>query len=177
MPKSKSVKNMSVSELVEARKGYMDKVKDIDEVLGEAAKALGTSPISPLTPPLSVAPASRSRVGSYDPAFGPRDNYEGPVAAQVAVSTEAPVVAPRPNNTPDQSSGFTIFDADAFARKQAEADSQYLVDNPGVPVPPEFDFNNEEVSNEIDSIKEQLELAKSNEGDTKADTGEQSGSD
>lgn len=166
MPKSKSVKNMSVSELVEARKGYMDKVKEIDEVLGEAAKALGASPVLPYPSPAAVP----TRPGSFDPAFGPRDNYQQPVAAQVAVATEAPVVAPRGGNTPDQSSGFTIFDADSFARQQAKADEQYLVNNPGVPVPPEYDFNNEEVSSEITSIKEQLELAKNNEGDSETDT-------
>jgi hypothetical protein len=167
----KAYKNMSVSELVKERAELAEKIQKIDEVLGAAVEAVGVKVVDPAIKQ-AVLPIkyNRSSTGGYDPAFGSPDNYKQPVGAQVAIGNEAPIVPPRPNNNPNQDSGFTIFDADSFARKQAEADQQYLVNNPGTPVPPEYDFASEEVSSEIDALKEQISKGLKNEGDTESDT-------
>ena len=168
---------MSVSELVKERAELAEKIQKIDEVLGVAVDAVGVQVVDPaksggVRHTASPVTYSRPAIGNFDPAFGAPENYQQSAGAQVAVNTEAPIIAPRPSNAPNQDSGFTIFDADAFARKQAEADQQYLVNNPGVPVPPEYDFASEDVANEIKDLKEQIAKGLNNEGDIGADTKE-----
>ncbi len=166
----KAYRNMSVTELVSARKELAEKIGQIDAILAKAVEAVQNAGVAS---PVSYNRPSVGPGGGYDPAFGNPNNYGQPqqgLAAQVAVSNEAPIMAPRPGNAPDQSSGFTIFDADAHARKQAEADQQYLVNNPGAPVPPEYDFNSEQVSSEIASLQQEIANSKANEGDTPTDT-------
>lgn len=146
---------MSVSELVSTREEYMEKVKEIDTILGEAVKAIGAiAPTSPLQRP-SIARPAVPITPSYDPAFGPR---EMPIANdQISIGTEAPIIPQRPGNSPDQSSGFTIFDAEAAARQQAEAEEQYLVDNPQVAEQaPQYDFENDDIIQEIGDIKSKI---------------------
>lgn len=160
----KAYKNMSVAELVKERTELAEKIQKIDEILGAAVNAVGVKVVSPSS--ISSPVNYRSSL-SYDPAFGPATNYTQVASApQVAISNEAPVIPPRSGNTPNQDSGFTIFDADNFARKQAEAEQQYLENNPGTPVPPEYDFASEEVANEISSLREQISKGLSNEKDT-----------
>lgn len=167
MTRRKAYKNMSVSELVKERAELAEKIQKIDEVLGVAVEAVG---VIHTTPPSTYNRPNVSN--SYDPAFGSPGSYQQPLGAQVAVSNEAPIMTPTSGNAPNQDSGFTIFDADAFARKQAEADQQYLVNNPGVPVPLEYDFGSKDFTNEINSLKEQISKGLNNERDTGADTEE-----
>ena len=164
----KAYKNMSVNELVTARKELAEKITQIDNILAKAVEAVQSAGVRHTASPVTY---NRPSIGSYDPAFGSPSNYqpEQNLSAQVAISNEAPIISPRPNNAQDQSSGFTIFDADAHARKQAEADHQYLVNNPGVPVPPEYDFNSKEVVNEIQTLRKQISNSKTNEADTTTD--------
>jgi len=167
----KAYRNMSVTELVSARKELAEKIDQIDAILVKAVEAVQNAGVRHTASPVTYnRPAAG---GNYDPAFGNPINYSQPqqgLAAQVAVSTEAPVLTPRLGNTPDQSSGFTIFDADMHARKQAEADQQYLVNNPGAPVPPEYDFNTEQVSNEIASLQQEIANSKADERVTGTDS-------
>jgi hypothetical protein len=160
----KAYKNMSVSELVKERAELAEKIQRIDEVLKVAVEAVGIKHTS------SQAAYNRTSVSNYDPAFEYPENYQQSIGApQVAIGNQAPIIPPRGGNTPNQDSGFTIFDADSFAREQAKADQQYLVNNPGSPVPPEYDFASEEVTNEINTLKEQIVKGLKHEGDTGAD--------
>lgn len=159
---------MTVSELVEARKDHMSKVKEIDEVLGEAVKAIGgiqtKLPLAP-SPVRQYTPGPVPSVSSYDPAFGPPDRGG---ASTLSVGTEAPVMRPPQRNAADQSSGFTIFDAEAAARQQAEAEEQYLVDNPQVAQQvPQYDFDSEEIVQEIDDLKSKIKKQTDNQESSK----------
>jgi len=163
----KAYKNMSVNELVTARKELVEKMAQIDAILGKAVEAFGAIPANKHSMPTSLLPNAHS---NYDPAFGNPSNYQqtqAPLGAQVAMSNEAPVMTRPQSNALNQDSGFTIFDADAHARKQAEteAEQQYLVQTPGVPVAPEYDFNNDQISSEIASLREEISNSKINEGD------------
>ena len=157
---------MSVSELVSTREEYMEKVKEIDTILGEAVKAIGAiAPASPIQR-ASIARPAVPITPSYDPAFGAR---EMPIANdQISIGTEAPVIPQRPGNSPDQSSSFTIFDAEAVARQQAETEEQYLVDNPQVAQQvPQYDFDSEEIVQEIDDLKSKIKKQSNNRESSK----------
>jgi len=124
---------MSVTELVKAREELVEKMTQIDEILGQAVQAVGAVQQS----------AYKPIVGTLPPAFNSnpfREQGGRPMAAQVAISQEQPRVTPPAANAPDQSTAFSIFDAETYnAQVEAgivtpEGQQNYLVDTPGRPV-------------------------------------------
>jgi hypothetical protein len=149
--RKKTYKNMSVGELVAARKELSSKIEQIDSILNQAVEAVGTLKLS--------TNKTLERTGyKIDPAFEPAINSSNYLNAQVAISKEAPIIPPVSRTAADQSSGFSIFDAEAAAREQALAEEQYLKSQGDVTsVEESFDFDNEEVSKEIESLKENIQ--------------------
>jgi hypothetical protein len=145
--RKKAYKSMSVSELVAARKELLIKMEEIDSILVKAVEAInGVKQIS-----------NRNYPTNSDPAFMPAYNSLTQ-QNQVAVSTEAPIMAPVNRTAPDQSSGFSIFDAESFAQQQAKAEEEYLASNPSTVVENvDFDFDNFAVKKEIENLKEGIE--------------------
>lgn len=146
--RKKAYKSMSVAELVAARKELAVKMEEIDSILGKAVEAI--SGIKSLN-------TSYKYSSSNDPAFRPAYNNITP-SNQVSVSTEAPIMAPIAANAPDQSSGFSIFDAESFAQQQAKAEEEYLANNPSTVVENvDFNFDNSKIEKEIESLKKGIE--------------------
>ena len=145
--RKKAYKSMSVSELVAARKELLIKMEEIDSILVKAVEAInGVKQIN-----------NRNYSTSSDPAFMPAYNSSVP-QNQVPVSSEAPIMAPVNRTAPDQSSGFSIFDAESFAQQQAKAEEEYLANNPSTVVENvDFDFDNSAVKKEIENLKEGIE--------------------
>lgn len=145
--RKKAYKSMSVAELVAARKELLIKMEEIDCILVKAVEAInGVKQIN-----------SRNYSTNSDPAFMPAYNSSVP-QNQVPVSTEAPIMAPVNRTAPDQSSGFSIFDAESFAQQQAKAEEEYLANNPSTVVENvDFDFDNSAVKKEIENLKEGIE--------------------
>jgi hypothetical protein len=141
--RKKLYKSMSVSELVTARKELLFKMEEIDSILVKAVEAInGVKPIN-----------NKSYSTNSDPAFMPAYNTSVQ-QNQVPISTEAPIMAPVNRTAPDQSSGFSIFDAESFAQQQAKAEEEYLANNPSTVVENvDFDFNTEDVAKEIKNLK------------------------
>lgn len=147
--KKKSYKTMSVSELVNARKELVLKMEEIDSILVKAVEAI--QGVKPLMSPKNTNNSYSS--GYSDPAFRPSINTQS-LNAQVAVSNEAPIMKPADRLAPDQSSGFSIFNAEEYAQEQLKAEEQYLVENPtSVVENVDFDFNTEDVTKEIENLK------------------------
>ncbi len=145
--RKKAYKSMSVAELVAARKELLIKMEEIDSILVKAVEAInGVKQIN-----------NRNYSTNSDPAFMPAYNSSVP-QNQVPVSSEAPIMAPVNRTAPDQSSGFSIFDAESFAQQQAKAEEEYLANNPSTVVENvDFDFDNSAVKKEIENLKEGIE--------------------
>jgi hypothetical protein len=145
-PRKKAYKFMSVSELVASRKELSAKIEQIDAILNEAVEAV------------SNIPRMKNRHitmqnSSIDSAFAPQ-TYS---VNQVPISKEAPVLDPISRTAADQSSGFSIFDAESAAREQARAETEYIQNHKEITVPTDsFDFNEEDISKEIESLKENI---------------------
>lgn len=123
---------MSVTELVKAREELVEKMTQIDEILNQAVAAVGA--VRQQQVPRPMAPMYNSN----DPF---REQGGQALSAQVAMSREQPRVAPVANNAPDQSTAFSIFDAESYnadveAGRIDPNGPQYLVDTPGQPVNP-----------------------------------------
>lgn len=140
--RKKAYKFMSVSELVTTRKELASKIEQIDVILNQAVQAVGQ------TTTLKNRHITMSKQ-NIDPAFVPA-NYS---VDQVPVSKEAPVLSPIARTAADQSSGFSIFDAESAAKEQAYVEAQYLKSNSTDSIEDAYDFNSDEVSNEIESLK------------------------
>ena len=138
MTRRKSYKNMSVTELVKERKGLVEKIIQIDKILGEAAKAVNSvyQPVNNQEYNTGVIPVASNDI------------------QQVSVSSDAPQMQPVTRNSPDQSSGFTLFDTESYVRQQHEAANKYLEENPNTP--PEFNFNEVNVKEEIEHLAKEV---------------------
>lgn len=163
-PKKKTVrrkayKNMSVNELVNARKELSDKINQIDIILSQAVEAVKNTGIK-TNPSYNNYNYNKS---SYDPAFGNPNNYIPKTNREVLNNASG-------LNNIGQDNTFTYFDVDSYTKNQEQQEQQYLAENPSIKVPVEYDFNNEEVDNEIASLKEQINNSKNNEGDSGTDT-------
>ncbi len=115
-PRKKAYKTMSVSELVACRKELALKIEQIDAVLNEAVEAISATGA---TRNLKTNYAVRS---NSDPAFAERSTNIN----EVSITREAPTLPPISRTAADQSSGFSIFDAESAAKEQALAEEQYL---------------------------------------------------
>lgn len=145
-PRKKPYKNMSVSELVAARKELATKMEQIDIILNEAVQAIGN------VKNINNVRTNINKQNSYmDPAFAINTSS---LEAQVAINTEAPILPMVARNNPDQSSGFSIFNAEAAAQEQAKAEEEYLANNPSVDST-EY-FNDELISKEINELKNEI---------------------
>jgi len=142
MIKKKSYKTMSVSELVAARKELIEKTYQIDCILNTAAEAVKSSTSS-------LYSRNSSLSSSNDSPFQPRYTDKN----QVTISTEAPSIPRVAPNSLDQSSGFSVFDADSYVSQQLQQDSS---PNPDLSSSVEFDFNSLAVSSEIESLKQDI---------------------
>lgn len=124
---------MSVTELVKAREELVDKMTQIDEILNQAVQAVGAVRQQP-------QPFNTSRPAPvYNNPF--REKGGQTLSAQVAMAREQPRVNPVSANAPDQSTAFSIFDAESYnadieAGRIDPNGQQYLVDTPGQPVKP-----------------------------------------
>jgi hypothetical protein len=148
VPRKKSYKTMSVSELVQARKELSGKIEQIDIILNEAVEA-----VQSIKPTYRNQTSPTSNNSFKDSAFvGTNSNY---LNAQVAVSRDAPILPNIPSTSADQSSGFSIFDAETAAREQGMIQQKYLDENPEIVNQEDiFEFNSDEVSQEIKDLKE-----------------------
>lgn len=149
-PRKKAYKNMSVSELVTCRKELALKIEQIDSVLNEAVEAISSAKITPRLKSGYVKMSNQYN----DSAFIEKDYVDN---AQVVISKEAPILPPVSRTAADQSSGFSIFDAEAAAREQAKAELDYIQNNTDVSLPEDsFDFNEDLVNSEIESLKSNI---------------------
>ena len=127
MVRRKSYKNMSVSELVKAREDLVNKMTQIDDILNQAVKAVG------FKQNLVNNVYTNSKLDPF------KEQGQQGLSAQVAIAREQPTVVPRQSNAADQSTAFSIFDAESY-NADVEAGvinangPQYLVDTPGQPV-------------------------------------------
>lgn len=145
-PRKKAYKSMSVSELVAARKELAFKIDQIDAIIHEGIEAVG-----------NISTIKNRHVtmqkSNIDSAFVPHHYLEN----QVPVSKEAPILNPISRTAVDQSSGFSIFDAESAAREQSKIETEYIQNHKEIEVPTDsFDFNEEEISKEIKSLKENI---------------------
>jgi hypothetical protein len=153
--RKKSYKNMSVGELVAARKELSTKIEQIDVILNQAVEAVGS---------LKLSNNKTVNRGAYktDPAFAPSTTPSDYLNAQVAISKEAPILSPISRTAADQSSGFSIFDAEAAAREQAMMEEAYIKNNTDIVTEDNFDFNSDEVSKEIESLRSNIQSSLEN---------------
>jgi hypothetical protein len=155
-PRKKSYKNMSVGELVAARKELSTKIEQIDIILNQAVEAVGSLKLSKGT---NVGRRSYASDPAFVPSLSAPSDY---LNAQVAISKEAPILSPISRTAADQSSGFSIFDAEAAAREQTMMEEEYIRNNTDVVTEDNFDFNNEEVSKEIESLRSNIQSSLEN---------------
>jgi hypothetical protein len=153
--RKKTYKNMSVGELVAARKELSTKIEQIDLILNQAVEAVGS---------LKLSNNKFINRTSYktDPAFAPSTTPSDYLNAQVAISKEAPILSPISRTAADQSSGFSIFDAEAAAREQAIMEEEYIKNNTDIVAEDNFDFNSDEVSKEIESLRTNIQSSLEN---------------
>lgn len=141
--RKKAYKSMSVSELVATRKELAFKIEQIDGILNQAVEAVGRTTLA--------KKQTYNTTLNSDPAFAPNDYRYS--ANQVAVNNQAPQLSPIARNAADQSSGFSIFDAEGAAREESRVELEYLQNNSIDSVEDSYDFNSNEISNEIESLK------------------------
>ena len=163
-PRRKSYKNMSVTELVKARKELADQINEIDDILALAVEAVGAKVVE-----VSKAHNIPIRNSKLDPAFAPRvtassnGNYEDKFGTP-SVGNQPPVMMPNPNSK-DMMSAFNLFDADGWAREQAEASKKLMEEEP---TKTEYDLDsmNEEIGSLTKTISEGLENVSNSKGIT-----------
>lgn len=193
----KAYKYMSVSELVTARKELVAKMEQIDTILKEAVQAYSAGVSSSmynnnanLYSNNTTNNSTSSKVisnSNYDSAFGNPSIYQDTdknfSKTTGVVSNNVPnnnVVNQRANvNAPNQTSSFTIFDAEALARQEqnnylAQEPAQQTIPDPSVYLPQEpvqtstnqntednqevsSEFSSNDIDNEINSIKQELQ--------------------
>lgn len=145
--RAKSLKSMTVSELIKERKKHSDRINKIDEILKEATEALGQKVVD-VAPPVFREP---------DPAFKEVEGRYSQIGATAIpnrnFSQTAPISLNPPNVQPvgygtkeDLTPAFSLFDADADARMRAESEAEYER--------PQLD--NEQLKSEVEDLKSQL---------------------
>ena len=122
--RAKSLKSMTVSELVKERQKHSDRINKIDEILQEATKALGQRVVE--QPIYQSAP---SRVDDFSSDASVRQGSIGatpipsnrkPPTLTAPVSLHPPSINPIGYGTKDDiAPAFSLFDADADARLRA----------------------------------------------------------
>lgn len=153
--RAKSLKSMTVSELVKERQKHSDRINKIDEILKEATKALGQRVVEM---PTSSNPNPGNNWGS--PVVQPGSIGATPISNNRKFTQTAPISLAPPSVNPigygtkdDIAPAFSLFDAEADARMRGPAEAakeeQASVDyvNP---------VNTEELQQETNDLKNQL---------------------
>lgn len=129
----KSYKHMSVHELVKAREDLTIQINEIDDILQLAVKAINVKVNHSLT--------SFKSNNFNDSAFSYQDKY-----IQTSVDSTPPQRPIDPTAT-NVMSDFSVFDADSWARQEAELSKSS-----------QTDFDVDQMNDEISSLKQSVQL-------------------
>ena len=153
--RAKSLKSMTVSELVKERKKHSDRINKIDEILTEATKALGQRVVEDpfirqgnLQTSLGATPIMNNNNNN-------NNNNRMKFSETAPLSLEPPNIQPLGHGTKsDIEPVFTLFDAEADARLKSQAEEPYK-ENTSLDYI-DSSINTEELQSETDSLRDQL---------------------
>lgn len=144
--RAKSLKSMTVSELVNERQKHSDRINQIDEILRKATEALGQRVVEEPRYVSSTTPNPNSST-LLGATSVPNKKY----SQTAPMSLNPPTVNPVGYSSKgDLVPAFTLFDADADAKQRAlqeeATDVEYAPS----------DINNEDLITETNELKKQL---------------------
>ena len=158
--RAKSLKSMTVSELVKERKKHSDKINQIDEILKKASEALGQKVVEQQPATFNSRPLNEGNYSLQPGSIGAtpirNPSMDSRKFSQTApISLSPPTVQPIGHGTKENIAPvFSLFDADADARLRASAEA-LSEEHESLDYSPS-DIDTSQLKEETANLKEQL---------------------